>query len=167
MTEIVPQPLTAAAFAPFGEVIETAGAEERLINNGSTIRYHGLAGVDVAAGGGRPLISIFRGQPFALPIEIAMMERHPLGSQAFYPLSGRPWLVVVAKDAAGRPGDPLAFLAQGDQGVNYAPGVWHHPLLSLDGTSDFLIVDREGPGSNLEEVPYRQSFRISRLEGRD
>ncbi|ORE98494.1 ureidoglycolate lyase [Aurantimonas sp. 22II-16-19i] len=157
-----PRPLTKSAFAPFGDVIETDGAEERLINAGTTTRYHDLARVDVAAGGGRPLISIFRGQAFALPVEIAMFERHPLGSQAFVPLAGRPWLVVVAKDAGGKPGEPFAFLASGTQGVNYAAGVWHHPLLALEATSDFLIVDRGASDANLEEVFLDAPYRIER-----
>ncbi|MCQ0990208.1 ureidoglycolate lyase [Jiella marina] len=152
--------LSKEAFAPFGDVIETTGAEERLINGGTTTRYHDLAKVDVAAENGQPLISIFRGQPFVPPVEIGMFERHPLGSQAFYPLNDRPWLVVVAHDDAGRPGDPVAFLATGRQGVNYAPGVWHHPLLALGEVSDFLIVDRGGGGENLEEAPLAAAFRI-------
>ncbi|TFF24784.1 ureidoglycolate lyase [Jiella endophytica] len=155
-----PQALTREAFAPFGEVIETQGAEERLINAGTTTRYHDLARVDVEAAGGRPLISIFRGQPFASPVTIAMFERHPLGSQAFYPLSGRPWLAVVAKDDAGRPGDAFAFLATATQGVNYARGVWHHPLLSLEGVSDFLVVDRGGEDANLEEQWLESPYRL-------
>ena len=156
------RPLTKDAFAPFGDVIETDGAEERLINAGTTTRYHDLARVDVAAGGGRPLISIFRGQGFALPVEIAMFERHPLGSQAFVPLADRPWLVVVAVDDGGRPGEPFAFLASGTQGVNYAAGVWHHPLLALEATSDFLIVDRGASDANLEEVFLDAPYRIER-----
>jgi ureidoglycolate lyase len=82
-----------------------------------------------------------------------MMERHPLGSQAFVPLSGKPYLVVVAP--AGDPPDVAAlrvFLARGDQGVNYAPGVWHHPLLALDAVCDFLVVDRSGTTPNCDEV---------------
>ncbi|MBP0614135.1 ureidoglycolate lyase [Jiella mangrovi] len=157
-----PCPLTKAAFAPFGDVIEMADAEERLINGGTTTRYHDLATVDVGAEGGRPLISIFRGQPFAFPIAITMFERHPLGSQAFYPLSGRPWLAVVAAEDGGRPGEPLVFIASGTQGVNYAPGVWHHPLLALDETSQFLVVDRGGTGDNLEEAILAEPFHIER-----
>ena len=84
------RPLTKSAFAPFGDVIETDGAEERLINAGTTTRYHDLAQVDVAAGGGRPLISIFRGQAFAFPVEIRMMERHPLGK-----VTSNLWLRLV------------------------------------------------------------------------
>ena len=152
--------LTRAAFAPFGGVIETDGAEERLINGGTTIRYHDLAMVDVADDDGRPLISIFRGQPFALPVQITMMERHPLGSQAFVPLQKAPFLVVVAPDEDGRPGAPLAFLVEDGRGVNYARNAWHHPLLALDTVSDFLVVDRGGVQPNLEEAAYERPYVV-------
>nr|WP_203566038.1 ureidoglycolate lyase [Aurantimonas aggregata] len=155
------QALTRAAFAPFGDVIETEGAEERLINGGTTTRYHDLARVDVTAEAGRPLISIFRGQPFALPVAIAMMERHPLGSQAFVPLQKTPFLVVVAEDEDGRPGAPLAFLVEDGRGVNYARNVWHHPLLALDTVSDFLVVDRGGVQANLEEAGYPRPYAVT------
>jgi ureidoglycolate lyase len=145
------RPLTKAAFVPFGAVIEVEGAERRLINGGTTERFHALAEVTTLGEGAGAIISIFRGQPFALPIEIRMLERHPLGSQAFMPLDRRSYLVVVAPDAGGRPGTPQAFLATGRQGVSYAAKVWHHPLLALDMPSEFVIVDRAGPGINLEE----------------
>ncbi|MHC1549789.1 ureidoglycolate lyase [Phyllobacterium sp. K27] len=157
-------PLTKAAFAPFGDVIETAEAELRLINGGTTERYHDLAKVDVTGEQARVLINIFRGQAFAPPIDILMLERHPLGSQAFYPLQNLPFLVVVAEDEAGCPGKPVAFLAQGSQGVNYHRNVWHHPLISLQQTSDFMVVDRGGEGNNLEEYFWRDSvFRIEKV----
>jgi len=148
------RPLDKQAFAPFGDVVTTDGAELRLINQGSTGRFHDLAGIDVTDQGGRAVISLFRGQPFAPPVEIAMMERHPLGSQLFYPLSSRPFLAVVAPDEGGRPGAPLAFLCPPGAGVNYAKNAWHHPLISLEAVSDFLVIDREGPGDNLEERDY-------------
>ncbi|GAB3242826.1 ureidoglycolate lyase [Chitinimonas naiadis] len=147
------QALTAEAFKPFGDVIEAAEAVRHFpINGGNTERYHDLARLD-AGQDGRVIVSLFRGQPRSLPFTVAMMERHPLGSQAFYPLSGRAYLVVVAL-----PGDPptantvQAFLATGQQGVNYAAGVWHHPLLALDAVSDFLVLDRAGTGPNCDEV---------------
>jgi len=143
-------PLTAAAFAPFGDVVET-GADPVMINNGTTERHHDLAKVDLLGQGAHPLINIFRGQPFTPPVEITMMERHPLGSQAFMPVGDRPYLVVVAPDENGAPGDPVAFLAR-KQGVNYRANVWHHPLISLETVSDFLVVDRGGEGVNLEEA---------------
>ena len=102
---------------------------------------------------GKVIVSIFRGQPRALPFEVEMMERHPLGSQAFMPLSGRPYLVVVAPAGmAPAARDLRVFLARGDQGVNYAAGVWHHPLLALDSVCDFLVLDRSGSAPNCDEV---------------
>ncbi|MBB3144838.1 ureidoglycolate lyase [Phyllobacterium trifolii] len=158
------RPLTKPAFARFGDVIETEGAELRLINGGTTERYHDLADVDVTGEGARVLINIFRGKSFALPVDISMLERHPLGSQAFIPLQNRPFLVVVAEDDGGKPGMPAAFLCQGNQGVNYARNAWHHPLISLDETSDFLVVDRGGRGDNLEEYFFDNViYRIEKL----
>lgn len=148
------QPLTKDAFAPFGDVVTTDGAELRLINQGSTERFHDLAAIDVEDSGGRAIVSLFRGQPFAPPIDISMMERHPLGSQLFFPLGPRPFLTVVAPDEDGKPGIPRAFLCQAGIGVNYARNTWHHPLLSLEEVSDFIVVDRDGPGNNLEELDY-------------
>ena len=149
------RPLTREAFSPFGDVIETAGAKHFDINNGTTTRYHDLASVDTADEGGRTLISIARAQPFSLPLSIIMLEHHPLGSQIFMPMKNHPWLVVVAemKDD-GNPGEPVCFLARGNQGVNYAKGTWHHPLIALEAGNDFLVVDRGGDGNNLAEYFY-------------
>lgn len=157
--KLVPRRLSRDAFAPFGDVIQTDGVPHHAINNGTTERFHDLATVDTGegedAGKGRTLINIFVGQSFTPPVEIRMMERHPLGSQAFVPLDGRPYLVVVAPAREdGTPGTPVAFLASGDQGVNYARGTWHHPLVSLEAESRFLVVDRGGPGNNLEEADF-------------
>ncbi len=149
---LVLQPLTREAFAPFGDVIEAAGARTMTINEGTTTRFHDLAAVDTASEGGRPLINIFRGQPRPRPIDIRMMEYHPLGSQAFMPLQASDYLVVVATpaDEVG-PDDLVAFRAEGTQGVNYRARVWHHPLLVLQPDHDFLVVDRGGDGDNLVE----------------
>ncbi|MBO9125155.1 MULTISPECIES: ureidoglycolate lyase [unclassified Rhizobium] len=155
------QPLTKAAFAPFGEVIEADPATMRYINNGTTERFHALAAVDVVGEGARVIINLFRGQPRDFPCEVGMMERHPFGSQSFSPISGRPFLVVVSEDEGGKPGRPQVFLARGDQGVNYGRNVWHHPLMSLGAASDFLVVDRDGPGNNLEEYFFDTPFVIS------
>lgn len=145
--------LSRAAFAPFGELIEADAAAQRfMINGGNTERFHDLARIETGPQG-RAIVSIFRGQPRQLPFRVGLMERHPLGSQAFIPLSGRPYLVVVAPAGAAPTLSELrVFLAQGHQGVNYAPAVWHHPLLALDEVSDFLVIDRSGPGANCDEV---------------
>jgi ureidoglycolate lyase len=147
------EPLSREAFAPFGDVIEASEAARHFpINGGNTERYHDLAGIEPGPEG-RAIVSIFRGQPRELPFPVAMMERHPLGSQAFIPLSGRPYLVVVAPAGAPPAAEDLrVFLARADQGVNYRTGVWHHPLLALDAVCDFLVVDRGGPGHNCDEV---------------
>lgn len=146
--------LTQDAFAPFGEVISIDTARDSyLINLGTTTRFHDISRVDVADEDGAPIISIFRGTPRPKPIEIKMMERHPLGSQAFMPLSGQKFLIVVASGTdTPKPEDLRAFLSDGTQGVTYAKNVWHHPLLVLEEDSDFLIVDRSGPGNNLNEI---------------
>lgn len=163
--DLTVEPLTRAAFAPFGDVIETEGAQMRLINGGSTERFHDLAKVDIAGPDARVLVNIFVGQAFSPPMTIEMLERHPFGSQAFYPLQARPFLAVVAPDENGVPGRPRAFLCRGDQGVNYGRNVWHHPLIALGENSAFLVVDRGGAGDNLEEHFFAGSkFRIARLD---
>lgn len=140
------EPLTPESFAPFGTVIEADPATAVEINAGYTTRFHALA--EAAVGDGHAILSIFRGRPREL--NIGMLERHPLGSQAFVPLGGQPWLAVVADkpDLASC----RAFHCRGDQGLQYDVNVWHHPLLVLGDAQDFLIVDREGDGNNLEEV---------------
>ncbi|MDD1786835.1 ureidoglycolate lyase [Burkholderia gladioli] len=153
--------LTRAAFAPFGDVIETEGARQIPINLGTTIRFHDLARVDVAEQGGHTLVNLFRGQPRALPFEVKMLERHPLGSQAFLPLSERPYLVVVAPAGELDPAQIRAFVSNGWQGVNYAKGVWHHPLIALGEVSDFVVVDRGGEGSNLNEQMLEESLWLT------
>jgi ureidoglycolate lyase len=153
-------PLTKSSFSPYGDVIEADPASMRLINGGTTERFHGLATAEAEGGGARVIISLFRGQPRSFPYAVEMMERHPFGSQSFSPLSGRPFLVIVSPDDGGKPGRPQVFLARGDQGVNYRKNVWHHPLMSLDAASDFLVVDRDGPADNLQEFFFETPFFI-------
>lgn len=148
-----PEPLTAEAFAPFGDVVEAGErVQVREINYGHTQRFHDLARLDLTAAGGRPLLSIFRSTPLPRPIRIARMERHPLSSQTFFPLSGRPYLVVVAPRGEFDPAGLRAFLAGPAQGVNYHAGTWHHFSLALEAVSDFLVIDRGGAGENCDEV---------------
>ena len=154
------QRLTREAFAPFGDVIELEGARHFPINGGTTERYHDLARVDVTDEGGRPLVNLFRAQPHALPLEIAMMERHPLGSQAFIPLTPCRYLIVVAPAGELDCTQMRGFWTDAWQGVNYAKGVWHHPLLALDRVSDFLVVDRGGEGRNCDEQMLPQPWRL-------
>ena len=157
--EIAVAPLDAAAFAPFGEVIEAAGEPTKTINRGMCGRYDDLARLDFADGG-RPAISVFAGKPYALPLTLDMVERHPLGSQAFLPMSADPFLVIVAPDRGGRPGRPSAFLTRPGQGVNYRRGTWHGVLTPLARPALFAVVDRVGDGANLEEHWFETPFLI-------
>jgi ureidoglycolate lyase len=151
---LVPQPLTAAAFVPFGDVIESI-AEGETINRGTTRQFADLAKVDVTEGGGVPRVSLYRVSPYPLPMPIGMLERHPLGSQLFMPLHGAPFLVVVApRGDTVEPATVVAFVTNGRQGVNYARGTWHHPVIALREASEFLVVDREGPGANCDEWSF-------------
>jgi ureidoglycolate lyase len=151
---LVPQALTAGAFAEFGDVVEARGGSA-LINSGTTRQFGDLAGIDVAGEGGRPCVSIYRATPYTLPLPIRMLERHPLGSQLFMPLSGERFLVVVAPAAAvPDPTAVRAFVTNGQQGVNYRLGTWHHPLIALAGTGEFLVIDRAGPGPNCDEFQF-------------
>lgn len=164
MRELTPEPLTREGFAPFGSVIEASDAAVKLdINQGHAVRYDRLAEVDAGDEGGTGVISLFRARPLALPV-LKQFERHPLGSQTFVPLSGRPYLVAVAPAGPFEAAAVRLFRAEGHQGVHYRKGVWHHFLLVLDATSDFLVVDRAGPGDNLDEIelPAADVIRIVR-----
>jgi ureidoglycolate lyase len=154
------EPLTREAYAPFGQVIETAGAEHFPINNGMTERYHDLARIELAGEAARPLLSIARGKPYTLPLTLTMVERHPLGSQAFHPLSDRPFLSIVCPDEGGQPGTPRAFRTSAGQGVNMMMNCWHAVLTPLGEISDFLIIDRGGEGNNLEEFFFPEPWLI-------
>ncbi|WP_417226823.1 ureidoglycolate lyase [Amphritea sp.] len=158
---LTPEPLTAAAFAPYGTVIETQDRDCFMINNGSTQRFHRLAEVMLGKAGDRGIMSIFRAQGLAMPLRIKLLERHPFGSQAFMPLKQNPFLIVVAE-----PGDKpalekiRAFITDGRQGINYHSGVWHHPVLSCVPEDDFLVVDREGEGNNCDEYFFAEETNI-------
>ncbi|MCB5362916.1 ureidoglycolate lyase [Pusillimonas sp. CC-YST705] len=155
MHSISLEPLQRSEFAPFGEVIDL-NADWFAINQGTTRRYHRLGGVQLLGQGGQGVISLAVAQRAAQPIAVRMLERHPLGSQAWIPRGLSPFIVVVAPgNSEGYPDESglRAFYARADQGVNYYAGVWHHPLLCLVEGGQFLIVDRDGPGPNCDEVP--------------
>ena len=154
-------PLESKAFAPFGDVLAIGSEQEqRRINDGHTIRFHDLAQLTLNADGGRPTINIFRSTPLPRPLMLKMMERHPLSSQAFYPLGDSPWLVVVAPPGEWVKTRVRAFLARPDQGVNYHPGTWHHYSLALNTVSDFLVIDRAGPDAQHEAEKDCDEIRL-------
>ncbi len=153
------EPLTAAAFAPFGDVLEAAGEPDKIINQGLCGRYHDRARLDFGPGG-RAGISVFDAEPRELPYTLDLLERHPEGSQSFLPMSAAPFLVVVAPDAGGHPGTPRAFLTTPGQGVNYHRGTWHGVLTPLSAPGLFAVVDRIGETANLEEVRLDPPFVV-------
>lgn len=161
MRRIVPEPLTAAAFAPFGDVLDASGPPDRIINQGLCGRFHDRARLDFGPGG-RAGISIFRAEARLLPLRLELMERHPEGSQAFVPMTADPFLVIVAPDAGGVPGLPRAFLTAAGQGVNYLRGTWHGVLTPLAAPGLFAVIDRIGDSPNLEEHWFDLPFEVAR-----
>ncbi|NRG18281.1 ureidoglycolate lyase [Rhizobiales bacterium] len=160
MKSIKVESLTNAGFAPFGEVIEKAGAESFRINDGRCTRYHDLATVETTGSKARVLVNIFESAPISFPYELKMVERHPLGSQAFVPLSARPFLVIACEDEDGVPIRPRAFRTAPGQGINFFPSTWHGVLTPLEAVSDFVVVDRGGEGNNLEEFFFDDPYLV-------
>ena len=146
---LIIEPLTHAAFAPFGDVLDVTGSPDKMINQGMCGRYHDRASLDFADGTAG--ISLFKAEARSFPIILDMMERHPEGSQAFIPMSMDPFVVVVASDDNGQPGQPRAFVTAAGQGVHYHRNTWHGVLTPLHEPGMFTVVDRIGEGPNLEE----------------
>ena len=144
------EPLTAAAFAPYGDVLEAAGAPDRVINDGLCGRFHDRARLDFGPDG-RAGISVFHAEPRSLPLSLSLLERHPEGSQAFVPMSADPFLVIVAADAQGAPTEVHAFRTGPGQGINILRNTWHGVLTPLVGPGLFAVIDRIGATPNLEE----------------
>tara|TARA_R110002094_G_scaffold171498_3_gene153450 strand:- start:278 stop:763 length:486 start_codon:yes stop_codon:yes gene_type:complete len=151
-------PLTAAAFAPYGDVLEAAGAPDKMINQGKCGRYDDRARLDF--GDGRAGISIFQGDKRSLPLTLDLVERHPDGSQTFVPMSADPFLVVVATDDGGTPTAPRAFITHPGQAINFHRGTWHGVLTPLSEPGLFAVIDRIGGGANLEEHWFDEPFII-------
>ncbi|KAB2863147.1 MAG: ureidoglycolate lyase [Bauldia sp.] len=157
---VTAKPLSRAAFAPFGDVIDTDWDDHFPINQGKCERYHDLAKVEAEGPNARVLISIFKGTPYDFPLRLTMVERHPLGSQAFMPLSPAPFLVVVCPDGPDGPGTPHAFVTRPGQGVSYRRNTWHAVLTPIGAPQDFLVVDRGGDGDNLVEHHFDEPWEV-------
>jgi ureidoglycolate lyase len=158
-SQIQTEPLTAGAFAPFGDLLDLTGPPDKMINAGLCGRYHDRAILDFAEDG-RAGISLFDAQPRSLPYTFDLLERHPEGSQAFLPMTAHPFLVIAAPDEGGRPGLPRAFLTEPHQGVNFHRGTWHGVLTPLHAPGLFAVIDRIGSGVNLEEVRLPTSYTV-------
>ncbi|APG48181.1 ureidoglycolate lyase [Phaeobacter porticola] len=154
------QPISAEAFAPFGDLLDCHGAPDKIINQGLCGRYHDRATLDFNAG--RAGLSLFNAEPRALPMPLLMVERHPDGSQAFIPMSDHGFLVIVAPDCDGAPGLPLAFETEPGQAINFHRGSWHGVLTPLHAPGLFAVVDRIGDGANLEEHWFDAPYQVIR-----
>ncbi len=146
------EPLNAKTFTPFGEVIEATGSSY-VINQGRCRKFPALSQLNTDDDGNINT-HIYHTSAIAQPFTLELLERHPLGSQCFMPLQSQRFLVVVAEDNNGHPDLTTlrCFISNGEQGVTYQPGTWHHPLLSIDAAAAYLVVDRGGPGKNCDEV---------------
>ena len=148
-TFIIPQPINKSNFSEFGDVIITNDIKPVKINYGYAQRFDGIANLDTKEENGETTISIFSALKRSFPMKIDMMEKHPLGSQAFIPMKETTFLVLVAPK-----GDkPIiekfqSFIVPPGVGVNYKAGTWHFPLISTEDMN-FLVVDRKGSGNNL------------------
>ena len=147
-----PDPLTAERFEPYGEVIEAASGVRAGMNASRFDRFDDLCRVDMDDDG-KVAVSIARCRvATALPYRVDTIERHPLGSQAFIPLSRARMIVVVAPPGESADADELrAFVTNGRQGINYRRGTWHMPLIAFEKGQEFLVIDRGGESPNCEE----------------
>ena len=151
--------LSKEAFAPFGDIIDNQGTPNKIINQGRCERYTDLAKLDILDGSAG--ISIFNSIARSLPYELNMMERHPLGSQAFIPMILAPFLITVAEDRNGYPDHPKAFLSNPGQAININRNIWHGVLTPMEEPGLFTVVDRIGAGSNLEEFFFKTPYLIT------
>ena len=146
---IKPVPITKDNFSKFGDMISTSEIKPMEINNGYAKRYDGIANLNTSKDNGKTTISIFSAIKRKFPMKIDMMEKHPLGSQAFVPMSEAKFLVFVAPKGKKPNSKKIqSFIVPKQTGINYKPGIWHFPLISTK-SMNFLVIDRKGMGNNL------------------
>lgn len=150
-------PLTADAFAPYGDVLAATGAPDAIINQGKCGRFHDRAKLEF--GGGRAAISVFKAELRPLPYTFDIIEKHPDGSQCFVPMTNDPFLVIVADHPGAT---PRAFITDGAQAINFHAGTWHGVLTPLTGSGLFTVIDRVGPGANLVEHHFEAPWTVTR-----
>lgn len=161
MKRITVEPLSKDNFKPYGDVIELQKQPSFTINNGMADRHHALTQVQTDTAG-EAIISLIHSRQYSLPMQIKLVERHPLGSQAFIPLNNIPFIVVVAsQEVTAESAETVrAFKTNGQQGINYRAGVWHGLLATPYGETTFACIDRSGPGDNCEEIHFGEQQQI-------
>ena len=146
---VEPKLITKENFSKFGDVITTKNIKPLEINNGYAKRFNDIAKIDTSNKNGKTTISIFSALKRSFPMKIDMMEKHPLGSQAFIPMKETTFLTLVAPEGEKPDLEKIeSFIVPKGIGVNYKTGIWHFPLISTEDM-DFLVVDRIGLGDNL------------------
>ena len=136
-----PKKLTAESFSQFGQVISCENKDYEIINDGYAKKYPDLAEIDTQEDSGKTALNIFIAKKRLFPLKIEMLEKHPFFSQAFIPIDDTPFLVVVAPvSARPRINDIEVFISSGEQGINYARGVWHFPLISIKDDANFVVI---------------------------
>jgi ureidoglycolate lyase len=146
---IKPKKITKENFAKFGDVISTQNIKPMDINNGYAKRFDNLADINTSNNNGTASMSIFSALKRSFPMKIDMMEKHPLGSQAFIPMKETNFISFVSP-SGDKPNISKieSFVVSPGIGINYKPNIWHFPLISTENMN-FLVVDRKGAGDNL------------------
>ena len=146
---IKPKKITRKNFQKFGDLISVKKTKPININNGYAKRFDNLCRINTSSKKGKTIMSIFSSKKRKFPMNIKMMEKHPLGSQAFVPMNEATFLVFVAPKGK-RPNTKKieSFIVPKQTGINYKPGIWHFPLISTKNMN-FLVIDRKGIGNNL------------------
>ena len=146
---IKPKKITRKNFKKFGDLISTKKIKSININDGYAKRFDNLCRINTSSKKGKTIMSIFSAKKRKFPMNITMMEKHPLGSQAFIPMNETTFLVFVAPKGK-RPNTKKieSFIVPKQTGINYKPGIWHFPLISTKNMN-FLVIDRKGIGNNL------------------
>ena len=145
----IPTKINRKNFSPYGDLISSDDIDCIDINAGYAKRFDNLANIDTLNGGGKTIVSIFSASKRTFPMKIDMMEKHPLGSQAFIPMKETTFLSFVAPPGESPEISKIqSFMVPPTTGINYKPGVWHFPLISTEDTN-FLVIDRKGNGNNL------------------
>jgi len=146
---IKPKKITRKNFQKFGDLISIKKIKPININNGYAKRFDNLCKINTSSKKGKTIMSIFSAKKRKFPMNIKMMEKHPLGSQAFIPMKETTFLVFVAPKGK-RPNTKKieSFIVPKQTGINYKPGIWHFPLISTKNMN-FLVIDRKGIGNNL------------------
>ena len=146
---IKPVKISRSNFSSYGDLISTDDINPMNINEGYAKRFDNLANLDTSKDSGKTIVSIFSALKRTFPMKIHMMEKHPLGTQAFIPMKETTFLAFVAPSGESPEIDKIqSFVIPPKRGINYKPGIWHFPLISTENIN-FLVIDRKGSGENL------------------